>query len=127
MSQQHNALNITIPANGDISTKQYYGFKIDSNGQADLCDTQGEICYGILQDKPAVAGLAANLCVHGTTKAIVSEAITTYGDELTVDAAGKLEAAASADHVCGINLELSTADGDIIEVLFFGAAGYVKG
>lgn len=118
-----------LPADADLSTKQYYCVKFSSTGVA-LCSAAGERCDGILQNDP-VAGQPAAVMKTGVSKAVASGALTA-GTQVTTDANGKLkavvagrtdtsDAGAAADpllgsYVLGTLLETSTADGDIVSV-----------
>lgn len=121
----------TVPANADLSTKQYYCMKL-SAGKAVICDAAGESVFGILQNAPAAANRAAELAVSGVAKAIAGAAIS-QGAYVATDAAGKLKTAVAGktdtsdggvaadpligSHVIGKALSAAGADGDIIEVL----------
>jgi len=116
MSQSIKAFERTFEAETDLSTKQYLVVELGAgDNQVDVCDAQGEISIGVLQNDPA-AGEAALVQFLGTTKAVAGAAIT-KGARVTTGAAGKVEAAATGDYVIGRALEAAGADGDIIEVL----------
>ncbi len=104
-----------LVAAADLSTKQYYAVKVDSNGKIALCSSAGEFVTGILQNKP-VAAEAAQVQHSGTTKAVAGAAITA-GARVMTNASGKvITLATSASIACGVALESAGADGDIIEI-----------
>lgn len=118
-----------LEAAADLSEKQFYCVKIDSNGAIALAGA-GEAAVGVLQNKP-VAAEAAEVMVMGTTKAVAGAAIS-KGALVASDANGKLKAAvlgktdtsdagAAADpligsHVLGVALEAATADLQVISI-----------
>ncbi len=117
-------------AGADLSTKQYYGVKLNSTGQAILCTAAGENVYGVLQNKPAAAGRAAEVAVGGTCRAIAGGVIQP-GATVKVTAAGKFIDATEAttdisgdvdglvgSYVFGVHDgKAATADGDIFPLL----------
>lgn len=119
-----------LPANADLSAKQYYGVKVVSGG-IDVVSAAGGVAVGILQNKP-VSGEAAEVTVLGVSKAIGSGALS-KGALVAFDSNGKLKAAvlgktdtsdagAAADpllgsHVIGILLEDCAADLALTTVL----------
>ena len=123
MSQSVGVLDITFPASGDLSSKQYCFVTLDSNGQVAACGANGK-AIGILQNKPNAQGKAARVRVLGTSKLKVNGACS-RGNFLTSTAAGLGEVADAAGEFCGaIALEAATAQNDIIEVLIVHFAAY---
>jgi len=109
----------TRAASADLSAKQYYAVKLDSSAEVALAGAN-EAVIGILNNKPQ-SGEEASVKFMGTSKAIVSEAVSIM-DRLTPTVAGKLEVVDLADEkYCAIALEAATADGDIIEVMLVSA------
>ncbi len=49
--QQQDWGDITVPVNSDLSTKQFYFVKLDSNGYLVSCGA-GDLALGVLQDAP---------------------------------------------------------------------------
>lgn len=84
---------ISAPAAADLSAKQFYAVKIDSNGRAAVA-AAGEFAVGILQNKPA-SGQAATVAYGGTSKAVAGGNITA-GMTVAANADGKLVNAAEA-------------------------------
>jgi hypothetical protein len=122
----------TKEAGADLSTKQYYGVKLNSTGQAILCTAAGENVYGVLQDKPAAAGRPCEVAVGGTCRAIAGGVIQpgatvkVHSDgkfrdasEAITDASGASPTAALVgSYVIGIHDgKAATADGDIFPLL----------
>lgn len=125
-------------AAGNLSTKQYYGVKLNSTGRVALCDAAGELVYGVLQDKPAAADRPCEVAVGGTCRAIAGGVIQP-GATVKVNASGKFVDASEAvtdtqagsatdaligSYVIGIHAgTAATADGDIfpLEIRHMGA------
>lgn len=97
---------ISLIAATDLSAKQFYAVKVDSNGKAALAGA-GERAAGILQNDPA-SGKVANVMALGVSKAVYGASVTA-GAELEVDANGKL-ITASTGKVVGIALESGSAN-----------------
>ena len=105
-----------LVTDADLSAKQFYAVKMSTtDNTVSLCDTDGEIILGILQNKPG-SGEAASIRVQGITKAVAGEALTA-GDKVGVDANGKLKivettntGADIGDHWHGIVLDGAAAD-----------------
>lgn len=124
-----NHHTVSLPAAADLSAKQFYAIKVDSNGKAAVAGA-GEFCAGILQNKPG-SGQAATVAYGGISKALAGGNITA-GMTVAADAAGKLVNAAEAtvntsdtgaaadavvsSNVVGIALA-SGVSGDVIPVL----------
>ena len=88
-----------MPANADLSAKQYYGVKVASNKIA--LAGAGVQCLGVLQDKPNADGVAGVVAFGGVSKIALGGTVTS-GQMIATDSAGKWVAAASADIACGI-------------------------
>lgn len=101
-------------ASADLSAKQFYGVKFGASGIA-LCATAGEVCDGVLQDKPE-SGDVGNVMISGITKAVAGAAVT-KGALVAVTAAGKFVTATATDYSVGRAMEAASADGDLIAVL----------
>ena len=130
MSVQGHGIDITLIAGADLSAKQFYAVKLDSNGAAVLAG-DGEDAVGILQNKPA-SGQAANVRIVGISKFVAGGAIS-LPNRVTSDANGKAKAAvagrtntsdagASTDpligsFVLGRLLEASGAANQVVSVL----------
>lgn len=134
------AIDLTFEASGDLSTKQYFAVKLDSNGQIAVAGA-GEKAIGILQNKPAAAGRAGTVRVFGVSR-MYAGGVIAPGANVAADAAGEgktavanttdTQAGAAADpllgsYVLGISLNVTnTADGDIFPV-FINHLGAVPG
>ena len=107
----------SLPASGDLSTKQYLFMKIDTNGQLATNTTSGAWCPGVLQDKPTAQYQPGTICAPGSFTKITSAATLTAGQQIMSNNAGKAVAATSGSHILGIALE-GASSGDIFEILY---------
>lgn len=125
----NGGLDISLLAAADLSSSQFLGIKVDSNGKAALAST-GDLCIGVLQNAPA-SGAAAQIRVQGVTKMLTATTIA-KGDFIKTDSAAKAGVAvkgktdtsdtgAAADallgsHVLGVALQ-GGSSGDYVSVL----------
>jgi hypothetical protein len=87
---------ISLPASGDLSTKQYHAVKINSSGQVAVA-ALGENAVGILFDKPEAAGqICAVRVLDGSKAKALAGGTIAAGDLLKSDANGKLVTAQKA-------------------------------
>lgn len=93
MTMQSNLQSITLLAAADLSAKQFYGVKVDSNGKAALAGA-GDMCIGVLQNKPE-SGQAATVAYGGRTKMVAGGNVTA-GTPAKTDSAGKAATASKA-------------------------------
>lgn len=112
---------ITLEASADLSAKQFYFVKLDSNGQVAVCAAVTDIPVGILQDKPAAANRACTVMVDGISK-VSSDAALTPGNQIGCSADGQAAAyAAGTDttkYIVGQVLVGSGAAAGLATVLF---------
>lgn len=107
MATEQNLHVLGIEAGADLTAKQFYFVKIDSNGQLDLAGDAAD-AIGVLQDAPADndPGLVG---VLGISKVICGGVIA-KGGEIGIDTNGKAVAAASGDAVMGYALDTGAAN-----------------
>src|SRR5688572_632998 len=80
-------------AENDLSAKQFYAVEFGTaSPQVDVPDTAGDVCVGILQNKPKAGEAAQVRCRPGDISLAVVDATTdiAYGDALKTNNAGKL-------------------------------------
>lgn len=107
--------DLTLVASTNLSTKQFFFVKLDTNGQVALCGA-GERGIGILQDKPSAQGQACRVRIRGGSLLKVAAAIA-VNTPLKSDGDGKgVASSTDKDHVIAHTLEASAADGDLIAV-----------
>jgi hypothetical protein len=81
------AVKITLVAAADLSAKQYYFVKLDSDGKAALCSGATDKPIGILQNAPT-AGVEAEVVIVGGSK-VVAGGTLDEGNSVGTDANGK--------------------------------------
>lgn len=133
MAFEATSFQMTLVAAADLSAKQYYAVKIDSNGQAALA-AAGEPAVGILQNKP-IAGQSATVWAFGPRSKAVAGGTIAAGALVASDANGKFvtattgktntsDAGAAADPLIGSNVlgvaVTSAVSGDIFTVVLCG-------
>lgn len=115
-------------ANADLSSYQYFLVKRHSTeGQCALVAGTTDLPIGLLQNKPAAAGRAAEVMVLGKSKANVeATSDISIGSKLGPNTDGRLIIKTSNnDIVCAIAEQAATtATGDIITVTVFPAVWF---
>lgn len=110
----------TVPGllgNGDMSSDQFKCVKLDTTTDlyVDLCDTDGEVVIGVLQNKPSAAAAAAEVRALGVTKVVAAETLTRgmFWGTGTAGTAKQIEATATGadtgDYIAGMVLEGAAA------------------
>lgn len=73
----------------NLSSNQFFCVKQSTtDNRVSLCDTDGEMFLGVLQNNPNAAGGAATIMMTGITKVKAAETLTA-GDTWGTDSAGK--------------------------------------
>lgn len=109
---------VSLPADADLSAKQYYIVKLSNSSGTARVALAGvdDRPIGVLQGKPAAAGRAADVAVSGITKVVLGGSVTA-GDALTPDSNGKAITNGSSDaYTIGVAL-VSGSSGDTISML----------
>ena len=116
MAVTQEGMDITLPAAGDLSAKQYYAMIVDTTGRATTSAALGKV-IGILQNKPAAAGRPARLRIAGVSK-LVGGAALAEQDYVASNAQGFGTAAASLnDEVFSVVLTQTGGSGDVADIL----------
>lgn len=115
MATYNNQTCVTLEAGADLSAKQFFFVSVSSDGQVDPTG-DGAYAVGVLQNDPAAAGRAAEVCIGGITK-VSCGGVVTRGGPVASDAAGEAVNAASGDVILGEALETG-ADGSVISIIF---------
>lgn len=117
MAFEQQQTKLTVPANADLSAKQFYVMKLNNSSgtaQAAVCGAGGE-SIGILQNKPAAQGRAAEIAVSGASK-VVAGGTVTAGSKVASDSAGKVVNAVSGDIAVGWALDGTTTAGEFVTI-----------
>lgn len=108
MAYENGLLTTSVPASTDLSAKQYFGVKIDTNGQLALAG-EGDAAVGVLQDKPAAQGRVGCIAIGGVSKVACGGTIA-KGERFSFDSAGKAVSVGSGnDWSMGVMLEAGAA------------------
>lgn len=122
MAWDNSKQTITLKSHADYSAKQYRFVKINSAGSAELSGAD-EDAVGVLQNTPA-AGEAAVVAIGGVSKLYIgTTGSLVAGSQVAAMANGEGILANSGAFNLGYALEDSTADGDIISIIFTGGNG----
>jgi hypothetical protein len=101
-------------AAADLSAHQFKFMKVTSAGfTVDLNTTNAANCLGVLQDKPAAAGLPAAVMVDGITKVKLGATVAAGVDVMSNTAGLAITATGAAAVVMGTLLEGGVAN-DIV-------------
>lgn len=103
----------TFVAGADLSAKQFYAVKLDSNGAIVLAGA-GENAIGVLQEDVA-SGYYGNVMILGITKGICGNTVTA-GNNVSADASGKFIPTAGDAAAIGVALASGSAN-DIIPIV----------
>lgn len=107
--------SISVPADVDLSAKQYCFMKINSSGNL-VAAGDGEAIAGVLQDKPSAAGRVGCLGVRGVTKVLLGGTVAA-GDRVTSNSDGAAVTESTGDNLThGICL-VGGASGEIGTIL----------
>ncbi len=119
MAYSENKTVISLPASTDLSGSQYCFVSIDTSGEVALSGAAGN-AIGILQNKPAAQGRAAEVLVSGVSKLVCagSGSGTRAGYNVGSAAAGKGRETTTGDFRLGLIIETATNANEIATVLF---------
>jgi len=100
-----------LVSDATMASNQYKCVKMSAtNNTFSLCDTDGEVVLGVLQDNQG-SGIAGDIMVIGATKVVAAETLTA-GDSWGTDASGlakKIEGTVTGadvgDYAAGVVLE----------------------
>ncbi len=101
-----------------LVAQQYRFVKLHTDGTVIIASSLGEVCLGVLQNKPAV-GQACEIIAIGVTKLSADGTATpAEGSLLTTDASGDAENAVTGHYVLGVALTTPGANaGELFSAL----------
>lgn len=106
----------TIPADTDLSTKQFFCVNVNGDGEAVLSSATTDQPIGVLQNMPSAAGMAAEILHSGIGKIKIGGTVD-EGDLLGPDTDG-MAITVTANNKTYIAKALQAGvDGDIIEAI----------
>ncbi len=127
MATEHGILDLSFPAAGDLSTKQFYPVTLTTAGRINTISTTTTVTFGVLQDDPDAAGRAGAVRLEGVSKMIVDGSTNPIypGYLLGVNTNGIGVFTTTANQaIVAQALEQSTAAGDIISVFVTAGQRY---
>lgn len=110
----------TVPglaAAADLSTHQYKFVKLTAAEKVNLADTLGEPVVGVLQNKPAGDGHAAEVAIDGSVTKVLSGALVVAGTYVTTDATARAVTAGATENRVGLAITGAGAAGQLLTVL----------
>src|SRR5437763_894650 len=113
MAHGVEVLSRSYAPNADLSSSQYLGIVIGSNGKAAVAGA-GAMIVGVLQNKPKTTDTAA-VRVSGLTKMVAGGTVTA-GDKIMVNASGQAALATTGNYVIGLAEESGVVN-QVISVL----------
>lgn len=98
--------------------KQYHFVEVTGVHQVGIANgSSGEVCIGVLQNKPQYSGNAATVAIRGVTK-VVSDVAITAGAKVYVSSDGQATGTASTSaQVVGIAVSTTANAGELVSVL----------
>lgn len=126
MATQDAGLSMSLEANGDLSSSQYYFVTMTgTNNRVAVCNATTDVPIGVLQNDPAAAGREASVCILGSTKIKTGSSSLTAGNIVGTDANGKARALTvgtnTTAYASGIVVSGSSS-GEMAEIVLFGPA-----
>lgn len=91
--------SITLPADTNLSTKQYYFVDVNGDNEVVLAGA-GNSFIGVLGNKPSAAGDSAEVMISGVVPVVCGGTVTA-GGVVKIDSNGKAVAASSGDKAVG--------------------------
>lgn len=118
MSKQLEGFDVTLKAEQDISTKQYYFVEQTSTDeQIDVADGATDVIIGVLQNKPDDTGKEALVRILGHSKVVAGEDSISAGNVLGTTARGSAQAIAAGTDTTTYILGICTKGGASSEVI----------
>ncbi len=117
MAYSESTTTISLPASTDLSGSQYCFVSVNVSGEVELSGAAGN-AIGILQNKPAAQGRAAEVLIAGVSKLVSGAGGTRAGYNLASAASGKGAEATTGDFRLGLIIETASNVNEIATVVF---------
>ena len=117
MAYSESTTMISLPASTDLSASQYCFVSITTSGEVELTGAAGS-AVGILQNKPAAQGRAAEILIGGVSKLVCGASAIRAGYNLASAASGQGAEATTGDPVQGLIIETASNVNEIATVVF---------
>lgn len=93
MAYEENLQSITLQADEDLSSKQYFCVAASTDGQAKVVAARGATVLGVNQEKSTAAGISTRIGVYGVSKVAAGDtsggAAIVPGDMLMSSSVGR--------------------------------------
>ena len=122
MLEENKLFEASKPAIGDqllrVALMKLFRIKVTGVHQVGIANgSSGEVCIGVLQNKPQYSGNAATVAIRGVTK-VVSDVAITAGAKVYVSSDGQATGTASTStQVVGIAVSTTANAGELVSVL----------
>ena len=118
MAYEYNGQSIivTLEANADLSSKQYYFVELDANGKVGACNAATDRPIGVLQNKPSASGESASVLIVGVSKINSDAALDEYnliGPSADGQADKKIPGTDTSEYICGTMITATGGAGEI--------------
>ena len=118
MAVNRKVCSVTFPASGDLSHGQFRAVVINSSGQVALAAGGGTPLVGVLMNKPAATGRAAEVAIPGSEVKIEAGTAIVPGEMLVSNANGQvLPKGSGTAFILGIATQAASGSGAIAGVL----------
>lgn len=121
MAYENPMLIKSWDAGADLSANEFQAVKFTGTDIVGLCTVNGELCIGVLQNKPK-SGVAADIMVEGISRAYAGAAIV-QGAKVMTNASGQFVTATTGNNVVGIAYTAASALGDIFALKLANGGG----
>lgn len=68
MAYEEQLQTVSLAADEDLSSKQYFFLALSTDGQAKVVATRGGTAFGVNQEKSSAAGISTKIAIGGLTK-----------------------------------------------------------
>lgn len=117
MAFENKGKCVTMLAESDLSASQFHFVTLNGNARIALTGDGGH-ADGVLQDKPAAQGRAAQVMVGPGFTKVVAGAVTTAGGNVGSDSTGRAVDTITGDASLGKFMQAAGAAGDVVTILF---------
>tara|TARA_Y100000034_G_C6870643_1_gene397451 strand:- start:836 stop:1234 length:399 start_codon:yes stop_codon:yes gene_type:complete len=110
------SITVTLTANADLSSYQYYFVELDTDGKVGACNAATDRPIGVLQNKPSASGEAATVLIMGVSKINCDAALdenNLIGPSVDGQADKKIPGTDTSEYICGTMLTATGGAGEI--------------
>ena len=110
------SITVTLTANADLSSYQYYFVELDTDGKVGACNATTDRPIGVLQNKPSASGEAATVLIMGVSKISCDAALdenNLIGPSVDGQADKKIPGTDTSEYICGTMLTATGGAGEI--------------